>query len=137
MATKTGLPTTREEVLEILINRKTPQATTEEGCTYLHEHNGGCAIGQCVSKKTAIRMEGDGNTAVSDTYNQKTLPKRLRELGVDFLEDLQGVHDCDNTWNDHDTALLGEDGLVWSEVGKKEINEIIQDYNLSTPKFNI
>lgn len=140
MATKTGLPTTREEVLSILINRKTPQAinTNIDVCTYLHSFNGGCAIGQCLTEAQAIKVEGDeGNISVHQAIQNKTLPERLGKLGKGFLENVQSVHDGKTYWNDYLTAKTDEQGLVWNNSGREVINEIIKEYKLDLPLLEL
>ena len=133
MATKTGLPTTREEVLQLLIDRKTPRAFNDKdkACSYLRSFNGGCAIGQCVTKAQAIKMEGSLSQPVSAIKRNGTLPKRLANLDGDyFLNIVQSIHDNRVNWIDADTAELGEDGLVWNLKGKKLINGVIRKFNL-------
>jgi hypothetical protein len=134
MATKTGLPTTREELVQTLIDRRNPQAKRADGggkCTYLHSRNGGCIVGGAVSSATAIRMEGANGCGISQTIDNKTLPKRLVKLGEGFLVEVQYVHDDITNWWDFKIANIGSNGLVWNKRGVDEINKIINDYDLT------
>jgi hypothetical protein len=139
MATKTGLPTTREELVLMLINRKQPQARGTGACTYLHSINGGCAIGVAVSAATATKMEGKGNIAISKIIENRILPSRLEVMGIRFLETLQGIHDYKmNFWstkNANTEAEIGSNGLIWNEDGVKEINHLIRTYDLKLEKI--
>jgi hypothetical protein len=132
MATKTGLPTTREELVQMLIDRKAPQARREAKgmCTYLHSENGGCAIGVAVSSATAIRMEGKKGCAINQAIGNKTLPKRLSKLGEKFLVEVQNIHDEDVNWWDEKKGTNGSNGLVWSKNGVDEINKMITNYDV-------
>jgi hypothetical protein len=133
MATKTGLPTTREELVQMLINRKTPQARrTPNGiCTYLHSANGGCAVGMAVSSATAIRMEGKRGCSIGEAIDNKTVPKRLSIFGEDFLLRVQTIHDNHETWWGLESAKIGSNGLIWNKTGVHMINEIIKEYGLT------
>jgi hypothetical protein len=140
MATKTGLPTTKEEALLILLNRKTPQALTRNGedefCTYSHSVNGGCAVGQMVTKNQAEIMECEGNVSVSTACMRGHLPKRLSKLGLEFLVELQNVHDRNSYWNDSQTGRL-INNKVWNTDGLDAINKIILDYRLDLPLIKL
>tara|TARA_R110000822_G_scaffold27129_1_gene81255 strand:+ start:572 stop:976 length:405 start_codon:yes stop_codon:yes gene_type:complete len=130
MATKTGLPETREELVQILIDRKQPMSLVEKDCcSYLHSSNGGCAIGVAVTKSTAIKLEIT-NSCITYKSMLKILPKRLSSMGSDFLSDVQEIHDNEDNWWNYCTAKIGENGLIWNDEGVGEIKKVIEKYKL-------
>tara|TARA_R110002167_G_C12522887_1_gene638362 strand:+ start:157 stop:558 length:402 start_codon:yes stop_codon:yes gene_type:complete len=130
MATKTGLPETREELVQMLINRKQPQAVdSDDNCTYSHSCSGGCAIGVALKKGGAEFLESNSNLQF-DELILKT-PKRLSNMGLGFLGDLQMIHDVEFHWWDYKKATIGRNGLVWSNEGVFRIKELIKTYKLN------
>ena len=127
--TDTGLPNTREEVLLVLLNRKEPQALVGESCTYDHNVNGGCAIGQCLTSKQARNMPGYG---LYDEKDFNALPGRMKTLDQDFLWKIQKIHDYQINWFNYRTAEKDHDtGYVWNKGGLNQIRKIISEYNLN------
>ena len=137
MATKRGLPTTREELVLMLINRKQPQSVDSDlNCTYSHNFNGGCAIGVALTKKVAeFLQQGDQFISIGEVLLKA--PKRLSSMGVDFLSDLQSVHDSDRFWWDCEEGEIGRNGLVWNKKGVKNINKLILNHNLKLEKIEL
>jgi hypothetical protein len=132
MATKTGLPETREELVQMLINRKQPQAVdSNESCTYSHNYNGGCAIGVALKKGIAELLESNSNSNIDFDKLILKAPKRLSSMGSDFLADLQVIHDVSNSWWDYKKAIIGSNGLVWSDEGVLRIKNLIKTYKLN------
>ena len=130
MATKTGLPETREELVQMLINRKQPRAADlDDDCTYSHSCNGGCAIGVALKKTDAEFLESNSDLQF-DELILKT-PKRLLNMGSDFLGNLQIIHDVKFHWWDHEKATIGYNGLVWSNKGVLRIKKLIKTYKLN------
>jgi hypothetical protein len=138
MATKTGLPTTKEELVQMLIDRKQPRAVRESGtCTYLHSENGGCAIGMAVTEASAIKMEGLSGCTINTAIREGLAPKRLTKMGKGFLKDLQEIHDEVDNWFNSKTAKLGGNGLVWDEEGVSHINNLITKYKLNIKELEV
>ena len=130
MATKTGLPETREELVQMLINRKQPRAVdSSDACTYSHSCNGGCAIGVAL-KKTDAELLASDFVSNFDELILKT-PKRLSNMGVEFLYGLQSIHDTCRNWWDHEKATIGSNELVWSNEGVLRIKKLIKTYKLN------
>ena len=130
MATKTGLPETREELVQMLINRKQPRAVdSSDDCTYSHSCNGGCAIGVALKKTDAELLESDSNIQFDELILKA--PKRLSNMGSDFLGDLQIIHDVEFNWWDHEKATIGSNELVWSNEGVLKIKKLIKTYKLN------
>ena len=116
MATKTGLPETREELVQMLINRKQPRAADlDDDCTYSHSCNGGCAIGVALKKTDAEFLESN-------------IVSEFDEL---ILHVLQVIHDTELHWWDHEKATIGYNGLVWSNKGVLRIKKLIKTYKLN------
>ena len=117
----------REEMVLSLINRKTMQAKTKDGgCTYSHEHNGGCAIGCQVMAKTANKLNRLGNGFIWNNSVFYALPQRMQKMGQEFLRDVQKVHDNNGHWRKEPDA----DGNVWNSFGKQGIRDLITKYEL-------
>ena len=138
MATKRGLPTTREELVLMLINRKQPRAVDLDGeCTYSHSSNGGCAIGVAVTTGVAEFLQLGSDQLISIKEGLLGVPKRLLSMGVVFLEDLQAIHDEDECWWESEKATIGSNGLIWNEDGVKHINKLILNHNLKLEKIEL
>ena len=129
-----ALSKTKEELLTRLINRKQPQAMRIEVdvCTYDHEVNGGCAIGGEVSKKKALELEDIGSGIVDDKI-YRALPRRLKKMGRDFLQQVQSLHNSNATW---EQERIGE-SLVWSNYGMERINSIITEFKVNIPLLEV
>lgn len=78
----------------------------------------GCAIGRKISKKLAKKLDSLDYSTVDDSTVFDRLPQKLRELGTEFLQALQSLHDYDGYWD--------ESGL--SEYGRKEVENIKNMY---------
>lgn len=86
-------------------------------CSYV----AGCAIGRKLTPELCEKLDNDpGDKAVSNTPIFNQLPDELKELGRDFLSDIQELHDLGSNWN--------ETGLSYQ--GKKRVNAILTNYNL-------
>lgn len=91
-------------------------------CIYGHSANGGCAIGRHCSAELANRFDLIGlNHPMGVRSLFDKLPEHLQELEVDFLEDVQTLHDFAENWE--------SDGL--SEIGKHAAEQIKNNYNLN------
>jgi hypothetical protein len=117
---------TREELLNNTIYGFTAQtrcsfAANDFCCYYREDTNNSCAIGRELSVNKCNELEAEN----VDIYSLETLlPKRLRDMGINFLSAVQNLHDNADWWN--------ETGL--SETGKKEAERIIESYNLDADK---
>ena len=98
-------------------NSKNRSMNTKNGaCMYSPAHAGteGCAIGRKVADKNLCRTfdEQYCNSAVSATSVFTQLPPELQELGVDFLDEVQLLHDetyywCEGGLNASGREVLG------------------------------
>lgn len=72
----------------------------------------GCAVGRLIPDKSLCeKMDADeNNTSVNCDFIQNLLPKDVKELGMEFLTDLQCLHDSCDSW---DEFGLSESGLQW------------------------
>lgn len=119
-------PTTMEqyltEVCLIFNSENRSLALMGRFCVYSHNYNGfGCAVGLYLSKEEAMELD-DGELLLRDLYNQyATLRSKLGHFPVDFLADMQRLHDNENLWN--------KEGL--SNIGKEVVKNIISEYKLN------
>lgn len=85
-----------------------------EQCKYFLEGKAGCAIGRLIKNKKLAKRLDSFDAASSVVYVFKRLPDYLKGYGMEFLQDLQDLHDVKENWTDH--------GL--SKDGKKRFNQI-------------
>jgi len=117
---------TRQELFDNTINRfnsKNRSADdTGEGCHYWMKKKGKvrrCAIGVELTMSKAEEMQKlYKEEFVHGIFN--FLPKRLQDMGVDFLDCIQRLHDTCHFWT--------KEGI--SEAGQDYAKEIADEYNL-------
>lgn len=76
----------------------------------------GCAIGRKISPELQLRLDRQEFTGINITDNYNMLPDELKELGKDFLTELQSLHDDGRLW--HGVTGLTEQGqnrVKWIE----------------------
>jgi hypothetical protein len=84
---------------------------TKDGCSYA----AGCAVGRKINSRLAKKLDkviditGDSSVSCPEVFNQ--LPKKLQVLGVDFLSELQQLHDSGQNWNDKGLSVIGESSV--------------------------
>lgn len=86
----------------------TKRAVTGVGCFYRMGEKGEkrCAIGRHIpDERYGPYLEG---CSVSSAIIQRVLPAEITALGVNFLSQMQSLHDNDRYW---DSDGLSEDGL--------------------------
>lgn len=71
-------------------------------CQYSHKFNGGCAIGRKLSAKVAEHLVG----SVVDCFTM--LPEEMQELGCNFLNFCQYMHDQKFFWNENGLSDRGQ-----------------------------
>lgn len=85
-------------------------------CLYKTKDGKKCMIGRYISDENYdVKLE---NLTIHNERIQKSIPKNILELGVEFLHRMQLLHDHDHFWN--------KDGLT--EQGKLELKTIIKDH---------
>lgn len=68
----------------------------------------GCAIGRLITdKRLCTEFDSFGGSLKAPSIQQK-LPIELVELGLDFLYDLQRLHDRENNWTEAGLSSKGE-----------------------------
>lgn len=85
----------------------------------------GCAIGRFMTPAEQIEADKglDGQTGVK--YLGNKLPTRFKVLGMDFLEEIQALHDTSANWL--------EEGL--SDSGKEHVSYIVNKFKLDRKTF--
>ena len=87
----------------------------------MHSNTLGCAIGRHIlDKGLCKKLDNMSNGSVILDEVFELLPDNLKELGKNFLFEIQKLHDNKYNWN--------ADGL--SEKGVVAKNNIIQEFNL-------
>lgn len=87
-----------------------------DSCTY----SAGCAIGRHLDKDLCRKLDFSLLSSVDEMHIFLQLPDNLRELGRNFLYDIQYLHDNRVHWND--TGL--------SEIGATSVYTIKEKYEL-------
>lgn len=112
-----------EETVKHYSKNPTERRCSKQGeCRYSAEtldlpKSTGCAIGRKLSKKKRLELDKQfGAFSVNAVFDR--LPKKIKELGVDFLADLQVFHDVVSYWNN--------EGLT--NDGKEEFERIKNKY---------
>lgn len=107
-----GLLESRRKFLEETISfyNSTNRALDEGGnCVYHPTKNSpGCAIGRHMSKE-ALEKVGRSSYAVSADIVYEWLPMWIKELGKDFLVEVQRLHDRFEYWEDTGLSERGEE----------------------------
>ena len=94
------------------------RATNGEGaCSYHRDDGNRCAVGRWIPDE--MYTSGMEGVSVGDHFVFSRLPEKLKNLGEDFLTDIQGLHDGDRFWNSN--------GL--SPAGEKRVASIRRDHN--------
>ena len=124
-----NLSYTRQQLLDNTkkrYNSYNRAVNNNEECLYITENNNRCAIGIELTPNTCHKLNQvkptlEGGTSVRNKEIFNTLPKRLQDMGEDFLSDIQSLHDCGWYWN---SEGLTQDGL-------SKVNQIKAIYNLN------
>lgn len=90
------------------------------GCRYRF-NNRGCAIGREISDSLSEESDLLRSSGVIKIYNK--LPNRLKRMGLDFLNEIQKLHDSGYFWS--------EKGL--SNGGKIRLKRICKRFKLDNP----
>ena len=108
------------------------RSKSSRGCFYNSQVNKpksiGCAIGMYISNENAIYLDdhcGSIDAAFDDGYIDNLtlyskLPKWMQKMDVNFLSDIQNLHDSDVNWTN--TTI--------SEKGKQTVQAIIKQFQL-------
>lgn len=100
-------------------------------CNYNSQYEG-CAVGRLIPKLERVKLDERFNnvTIKNIQKDSKFLPsdfpifsKLLEDLGVDFLQDLQILHDSSSNWSEQGLTLIGEQ--VIKQLNKEIENGII------------
>ncbi len=67
-----------------------------------------CSIGRNVTEKEARLMQAN-NSSIEHiwAYIPKAIPQKLIDVGIDFLAQLQDLHDCEDYWTSNGLSLMG------------------------------
>jgi len=87
----------------------------------------GCAIGMYLSDKAANQIEGSGliNQILIDETLTPYFPKWMLKMDLDFLIQVQELHDGKNYW--HDDCI--------SEEGIEKVKDICKEFELDFDKL--
>ena len=106
-------------VLEDTVKHYNSTNRSQDGlsCVYYPtDKSEGCAVGRLIKNKELCNTLGSRSVSTAFVH----LPKEVKELGVEFLTDLQSLHDTAPFWD--------ADGLTIS--GEGFVTQIKRDYDL-------
>jgi hypothetical protein len=88
----------------------------------------GCAIGRHMTPRAQILADMYPTSGIGSIIEKdpSLVPKKLRDLGVDFLQEIQSLHDSHHNW-------LSKKGLSYQ--GTLALKEAIQKFKLPESKF--
>jgi hypothetical protein len=96
----------------------TPNGVKTDSCRYFITKGGPrCAIGILMTEEEAEKFERNIGGAICESSFPQ-LPKRLQSLGLEFLSELQQLHDQKSNWTN--TGL--------SEWGQERVNKLLIKY---------
>lgn len=94
-----------------LNNRSQPeQSCSPSACTYYpaHSQTEGCAIGRWLERDNPI-ITNKMNGTVTNSSIFSRLPKWMQEMGGDFLEVVQLLHDRSSNWDEKGLSFSGRE----------------------------
>jgi|TARA_R110000744_G_scaffold22119_1_gene56825 hypothetical protein len=106
----------------------TRRAYDEEGgqCMYYTKDGRTCAIGRELKSPSTFGVKsGETDGSIGSPALMGELPKRLRDMGASFLDDIQGLHDSERYWNIPESKL--------SDKGRIRVRDICNVYDLISP----
>lgn len=82
----------------------------------------GCAIGRHMTPANQVKADAyaEFNNSSVDKIDEKLIPKKLINLGIPFLVQMQRLHDASQNWD--------EDGLT--VIGKQKVGDIVEEFGL-------
>ena len=86
------------------------RALSDGTCNYRTCDGKKCIVGQDIPDKKYIeQMDKLTNSAIDcNDYVLKALPKKTKDLGIEFLKIAQQLHDRSENWNDTGLSLHGK-----------------------------
>jgi hypothetical protein len=137
------IPNTREQLLADTVshytedlNRRCRKADGVSGCFYNPAKankvgvSQGCAIGRFMTKaqkEAADELKRGSDIASVYSYDPTLIPKKLARLGIDFLADIQNLHDINDFWNIPRKRM--------SKEGREYIRRIIKKHKLDAKAY--
>jgi hypothetical protein len=101
----------KETIAHFSVNpRSTMSGEDTPNCTY---SGVGCAVGRLIKDKRLCRKLDKNPTGNSVDEVFTKLPAYVKVYGVDFLSDLQDLHDVASNWTEHGQfRTLSDSGVV-------------------------
>lgn len=115
------MKTIKERRLEILKwereNRNSKNRSTNIGGSCIYSGEIGCGVGRLIEDKDlCARLDNDVASGVCLTSVFEQLPENVRELGQEFLRDLQRLHDLEYHWNTKGLSVVGDSFMMGLEA---------------------
>lgn len=114
-----GLSSKRLEFLTETVNFYNSENRSVD-MLYYDQYGNGCAIGRMLPVDLAASLPSHSNVCDSVVFN--VLPDEMQELGREFLQKIQFLHDDHRHWNKSGLTWIGED-YVKSIKNKFKLND--------------
>ena len=96
------------------------RAVNNYSCRYRTNDGRKCAIGRFIPDD--LYNEKIEEHSIGEIFKYEFIPDELKELGVNFLYDIQHLHDNDSNWERRGLSSEGEEWVYFIK------NEIIKEY---------
>ena len=96
------------------------RAVKNSSCRYRTNDGRKCAIGRFIPDD--LYNEKIEEHCIDEIFKYKCIPDELKELGVNFLRNIQHLHDFDSNWDDCGLSSKGEEWVYFIK------NKIIKEY---------
>lgn len=123
-----------DTILYFSVNPKERRCTKPDStiCSYQPhtDKTQGCAIGRFIDTDTQKEWDKCGYgivTIIRDPYLNEKAPAWMKKFDSDFLYECQKLHDNEKNWD--------SGGLT--DMGKRQVNYIVNRFNLKFPLFNL
>ena len=111
------------------------RCVTDSMCAYSpitvgKENSEGCAIGRYLDPELALQIDKEvsgKDSGIRNIFGKYPLPEWMTTLGVDFLMQIQRLHDYGNYWY--------SEGL--SQQGKRYVQHMCKNWNLDYEQLKL
>lgn len=111
------------------------RCVTDSRCAYSpitvgKKNSEGCAIGRWLSPDLALQIDNERigqDSSISDVIDSYLFPDWMKKMDIEFLKELQGIHDNPHCWD--------ETGL--SQLGKDYVQYTCECFNLDYEQLNL
>lgn len=108
-----------QDFIDQFVKNPESRSKTEKSCTYNPSDpykSPGCAIGMYLDYDVAEKLDKYNAPGISSIFNDKNrkclLPKWMQQLDIEFLKELQSLHDSSFIWISGSFGPLGKSRMA-------------------------